>query len=79
MLKHSEIIMSTKNQIEAELRKKLRNMNNFNSIMQKLTRIKYNKQIHQSTESSHHTLMRYVRNDDNLVMRNQNPQILQTQ
>ena len=43
MLKHSETIMSMKNQIEAELRKKLRNTNNFNLIMQKLIRIEYNK------------------------------------
>ena len=42
MLKHSETMMLIKNQIEAELRKKLRNMNNFNLITQKLTRIEYN-------------------------------------
>ena len=68
-LKHSETMMSTKNQIEAELKKKLKNINNFNLIMQKLARIKYNEQIYQSIKSSHYTFMKYARNNDNLIMR----------
>ena len=32
ILKHSETMMSIKNQIETELKKKLKNINNFNLI-----------------------------------------------
>ena len=68
-LKHFETMMLMKNQIKVKLKKKLKNINNFNLITQKLTKIKYNKQIHQSIKSSHYIFMKYVRNNDNLIMR----------
>ena len=42
IIKHSEIIMLMKNQIEIKLKKKFKNMSNFNLIMQKFVKIKYN-------------------------------------
>ena len=42
IMKHSETMMLMKNQIEIKLKKKFENINNFNLITQKFTKIKYN-------------------------------------